>query len=187
MNENCEKYFDMSSVRTHTEFDHPLYSILNKWETAELKMMKPKDYLLTISKNFNLSYADTVNGAAVNQKTVKRYVSDMKKGDKFPVGYYYKGKSGQEGRHRALAAMELGCDLIPVIEFSEVSDAQINRLMDRYRDMSREEVDSEFKEKGFHGISDLDWRELQNRKKWMKTGGTITVSYFDGELSFLNW
>ena len=83
-----------------------------------------------------------------------------KNGEKFPIGFFTNHGS-QEGRHRALAAMELGCDKIPVVLFTDVSYDERVVLASKYSRMSREELNQLYVEKGYNGITDLDWHDLQ--------------------------
>ena len=152
-------YFDFGSLQMYVEFDKPLYSIIAKHKTAKLVYMSPKQYMYTIARFFGgLSYDDTM--LAVSDDKVSRYAKDMKNGDKFPIGHY--SESGlQEGRHRALAAMELGCDKIPMIEFINLDNDELLDIVNTYKDMDYVEIDESFKSKGFNGITQLGYRELK--------------------------
>jgi hypothetical protein len=118
----CDNFFDFNSLDNYIEFDKPLYSIISKRRTAKLIYLSPKQYIYKIAQGFGgLSYEDVVDSGAVVKSNINKYAEAMKGGDKFPIGYYTKDGESQEGRHRALAAMKLGCDKIPVIEFIKVS------------------------------------------------------------------
>jgi hypothetical protein len=170
LNNNCNKYFDFTSLDKYVEFDKPLYSIISKFKTAKLVYMSPQEYLKIIAKNFGLSYEETVNSSMVNKETVLKYAEMMKSGSKSPIGFYTKNKSSQEGRHRALAAMELGCDKIPVIEFYEFKNFNekqkyveniINNIKNKYGDINFESTDKYFKSIGFKGISNLGYNDFE--------------------------
>jgi len=88
----------------------------------------------------------------------------MKQGDKFPIGFYTKGKSNQEGRHRAIAAMLLGAKLIPVIEKVDLSDKDVSFLIEKWKNMEFEELNQLFIKMGFdEGISSLGYNSLKRR------------------------
>ena len=158
----CCQYFDFGSLRSYSGFEHPLYYMLEKGESHELKHITPKQYIYTIARGFGgLSYADVVDSGAVSKDNVKKYAEAMKRGDKFPIGFYRDGDSGQEGRHRALALMELGCDEMPIVVIKRVSDKEARDFVLKYKDYSREQLDSLFKEMDYNGISDLDWRDFR--------------------------
>jgi len=86
----------------------------------------------------------------------------MKNGEKAPIGFYIRNKSSQEGRHRALAAMELSCNTIPVNAIRELSQQEIKEMVLDYKDMSREELNDSYIAWGYEGITGLDWSELQS-------------------------
>lgn len=162
---NCD-YFNMESIYAYVEFDKPLYSIVQKRKTAVLHYMSPKEYLETIARNFHLSYEETVDSAAVNPVKFKKYAEKMKNGDKFPVSYFNRDNSLQEGRHRALAAMELGCEEMPVIEFIKLSTERFEEYVERYKDLSYEEINKIYYNLGFKGITMLGYGDLQNYIKY---------------------
>lgn len=158
---DCCKYFNLYDLSMYGGIEHPIYYIINKGKVVELEYISPEEYLNNIAKGFGMTY-DEVLGSAYNEGLAKRYAADMKSGSKFPVGYYVDGKSNQEGRDRAVAAMMLGCDKIPVVKEVEVDSGYIWDFVDKYKDYSRDELDTLFKDKGYNGISGLDWREFQN-------------------------
>jgi len=160
MNTECNKYFDFNRLDDYVEFDKPLYSIVQKRKTARLLYLSPKEYLDIVAKGFGLSYENTVSH--IDKDTVKKYADWMKEGKKAPIIYYTKDSSYQEGRHRALSAMSLGCNKIPVIEFRNISDKELDLFLNQLKGKSFEEVNSIFKEMGFdNGISILGYNDLQ--------------------------
>jgi len=162
---NCD-YFDMDSIYYHVEFDKPLYSIIQKRKTAKLHYMTPKKYLYTIANKFGLSYDEVVSGGAVFPEKYKKYAEAMKNGDKFPVSYFNRDDSMQEGRHRALAAMELGCEKIPVIEFIKIPQPEFEEYVEKYKDLSYDEINDIFIGLDFKGITMLGYNDLQNQVKY---------------------
>ena len=57
----------------------------------------------------------------------------------------------------------LNCSYIPVVKIIRgISNDYITKFVTELKGLSREEVDTIYKNKGYHGISDLDWRELNN-------------------------
>jgi len=157
---DCCQYMDMN-VQRYGGMEHPIYYPLNKGERHELKIINPKQYIYAIARGFgNLSYDDATSH--VSWDNVKKYAQDMRNGDKFPVGYYTDGAGSQEGRHRALALMELGCENMPVIVITRMNMAESEAFAMKYKDMSPEELNTTFQRMGYDGVSGLDIRELKN-------------------------
>lgn len=159
---DCCKYFDMESINNYGGFENPIYYAINKREINQLEYIKPKQYIYAIARGFGISYDDAM-GHAYNDEKADKYAEMMKSGSKAPIGYYVDGQSDQEGRHRASAAMKLGCEFIPVVKIEKnLSNQYITNYVSELKGLSREEVNTIFKNKGYRGISDLDWRELNN-------------------------
>lgn len=156
---DCCKYFDMDMER-FGGFEHPIYYALNKSEIHELKLISPENYLKTVADNFKMHYHEMFN--YVNQELVDKYANDMKKGDKFPLPYYTVNNRQQEGRHRALALKKLGCEYMPVVTVTELTDKEKENFANKYKDMSTNELNQAFVDLGYNGVSGLDMRELKN-------------------------
>jgi hypothetical protein len=157
---DCCQYFDMD-VSRFGWMKNPIYYIIEKHEIQELVFIAPKQYIFNIARGFGISYDDAM-GSAYSEERGKSYAEAMKKGDKFPVGYYTDSHADQEGRHRAAAAMILGCKQIPVIKITRINRDFGRNFIEQYKELSREQLDTMFKEKGYHGITDLDFRTFTN-------------------------
>ena len=155
---DCCKYFKMDEVPM---MDNLLYFLIEKGAQYELEYISPKQYLMNISRGFKQSYEETM-GSAYDENLAKKYAEAMKAGDKFPVGYYTEDRADQEGRHRAAAAMLLGCEKIPVVRRRNVSWDYVRSFVEMYKDSSREELESYVKSKGAKELSGLDWRSFKN-------------------------
>jgi hypothetical protein len=160
--ESCEccKYFDMNSTNRYEGLENPLYFIFDKGEMTQVKYIEPKQYIYAVARGFGVSYDDALSH--VNYDNVKTYVEDMKKGDKFPIGYYKDGEKSQEGRHRAMALMSIGCNKMPVVVIRNLNKDEIVKLALTFKNKSKEELDSMFKKMGYNGVTDLDIRSLKN-------------------------
>lgn len=158
----CNDLFDVDNIyEDYVEFRMPLYSILNKGKTATLEYIKPDQYIYNVARGFGLTYQDAL--APVDNDRVKKYAEDMKRGDKFPVPFYVNNKSSQEGRHRAMAAKQLGCEVIPVIKLQELTPQQVKAKAMIHKGESFDEVNNYYIEKGFKdGISQKCWHDLQS-------------------------
>lgn len=165
-NDPCEccQYFDFSFKQAGAYYgglNHPLYHELEKDIRHELRYIQPEAYMRAIARGFGMSYDDAMNSNAIDKGKVKAFVNSMKNGDKFPIGYYTKNSGSQEGRHRALALMSIGCDEMPVVVMSQVHYGEKKEIVNKYRDYSREQLNQEYINKGYEGISDLDWRTIR--------------------------
>ena len=157
---DCCKYFDMENIKnTYSGLEHPLYYIINKDSIEKLKYISPEKYIHAVADGFGVSYDEAIK--YVKHENVKKYAADMKRGDKFPVGFYKDNKSSQEGRHRALAAMSLGCEYIPVVVITEINYMEKLAMIKPLVGMTREELDQEFKSRGYHGITNLDYSNFE--------------------------
>lgn len=104
---NPDKDYTGFATKTRSGYDYDLEQ--GKGFMAE---MSPKEYLQRITYDvFDSTWSSVVNG--VNTDNVQKYMSMMKSGVKFDMPSIIEG-SGQEGRHRAMAAYLLGIKKIPV-------------------------------------------------------------------------
>jgi hypothetical protein len=155
------KYFDFSSLLyMYSGLEKPLYYMINKGELYKLNYISPKEYLTIVANNFGKSYDDMINSNVILKDKIDKYADDMKKGDKFPIPYHTIGKSSQEGRHRALACLKLGVKKIPVVSIEPIDYKTLPLRLSKFKGLSFEEVDKYFKNKGYDGITNLDYREL---------------------------
>ncbi len=159
---DCCKYFDMESafLGRFGGMEHPIYFMLDKDEIHELEYINPKQYIHNIARGFGLSYDDALGGA-YNEEKARKFAERAKGGSKIPIGYYVDNKPDQEGRHRAMAAMMLGCSYMPVVKIEKISRNFGKRFVEEYKDYNFEQMNQMFKEKGYKGISDLDWRTFK--------------------------
>jgi len=157
----CNKYFDIDSIYDqYVEFYMPLYSIINKRRTAKLEYMKPDQYIYNVARGFGISYDDALQ--PTHEELINKYAQNMLDGDKFPVPYFVNNKPSQEGRHRAMAAKKIGCKLIPVIKFIELSSNEIKPLLLQFKGDDFDEVNEYFIEDGFkNGITQKCYNDLQ--------------------------
>lgn len=93
--------------------------------SAKIVEMSPREYLERISYDIfshqRGGYFEAITTLrkslqGTSLKNIKRYAKDMKKGKKYDMPFLdYTGSRGQEGRHRALAAIINGYEKIPVL------------------------------------------------------------------------
>lgn len=93
--------------------DHD-YKKLAKGRKGEIVMMDPDEYIDRLGKDiFHCSRERVLRG--VDWNNVKKYASMMAQGTKFNLPILNLADETQEGRHRALAAAQLGYKTIPVL------------------------------------------------------------------------
>lgn len=80
---------------------------------AVIVEMSPKEYLQRISYDvFKTSLQGGLRGVSIS--SIKKYATEMKSGTKYDMPWIDYKNGGQEGRHRALAAILNGYKKIPV-------------------------------------------------------------------------
>lgn len=93
--------------------DHD-YKKLAKGLKGEIVMMTPDEYINRLGKDiFHCSRERVLRG--VNWDNVKEYAAKMAAGTKFNLPFLDLANVTQEGRHRALAAAEVGAKKIPIL------------------------------------------------------------------------
>ena len=161
---DCCKYFDIEKApNMYRGLAHPLYHEIYKGYREKIVLMSPKKYMEIIAKFFGVSYDDAMKSTLIDWDKVDRFAKQMKEHKKFELGFlkYLRGGGSQEGRHRALAAMSLGCKQIPVVVIENVEYDEKVELANKYKDLSKEELNDIYINKGYHGITDLDWHNLR--------------------------
>lgn len=159
------KYFDINNLTYYYPgYENPLYYLIYKKTIEELVFISPKEYIQQVAKGHHNSYDRELD--LVNQTLVDKYITDFKKGDKFPVGFYTEKGSSQEGRHRAIAMLQMGIKKIPIIKIQNISKKYIKDIVNEIKNLTYDEVNQYFINKGYNGITDLDWHELQSYIKY---------------------
>ena len=161
----CCKYFNepfSGDGDAYGGLNHPIYYAIEKRKEEIMKYISPEQYMRAIAKGFGMSYEEAMNSNAIDKGKVQRFIKYMKKGDKFPIGFYTEGSGSQEGRHRALALIEIGCDEMPIIVMRNLNYDEIREMVISYKGYSFDEVNQIYINKGYKGISGLDWRTLKN-------------------------
>lgn len=161
-----QSVFNLSKINELPEVKMPVYFMLNKNTSVRVEYITPDEYFDMI----NQSIAEMIKIGAVSKKKVNQYAKDMLSGDKFPVPYitiYNKG-IGQEGRHRVLAAKKINIDKIPLIIYMHHSQIVVDKYFNTYKNHTKEELNELYQKFPYNGISDLCFREITNRKEWLK-------------------
>jgi len=118
------------------------YQKLSKGREAHVEMMSPKKYFDEIGQDID-HFSSGTRDADGYRDNIEQYKKAAQRGDKFAMPWieYKEGKyDGQEGRHRAAMAHELGVERMPVvvvnqdrerfhdhIEWGEVQEREYNR------------------------------------------------------------
>ena len=108
---------DKTGMSYYDDFLNPKdhdYKKLAKGLKGEIKMMSPDEYIDALGKDiFHCSRERVLRGVEWNN--VKEYAAKMAAGTKFNIPILDLANETQEGRHRALAAAELGVKQIPIL------------------------------------------------------------------------
>ena len=86
-----------------------------KTGNAQVMEMSPKEYIERANWQIFHKYTTAQNVAGRSHKLVNEYAEMMRQGVKFDTPYLDYDEEGQEGIHRALAAIQNGYERIPVI------------------------------------------------------------------------
>ena len=90
------------------------YMLKAKGLRAKVVSMSPQEYIQRVADQvFHSNYERQL--ISVERKNIVKYANQMKKGSKAPMPYLNLADEGQEGRHRAFAAMLAGAEEIPVL------------------------------------------------------------------------
>lgn len=108
--------FKLDTGEPHQDYLKDLnYARSKGYENCYISEMSPDEYMDRCSKEiFKSPIEDTYDGMEDKSK-VTEYAQMMKDGTKFDMPYLDTKKKQQEGRHRAMAAKELGIKVIPVL------------------------------------------------------------------------
>jgi hypothetical protein len=62
--------------------------------------------------------------------------------------------------------LQMGVKKMPIIKIKYVSKKYVENVVNEIKNLTRDEVNQYFINKGYKGITDLDWRELQSYIKY---------------------
>lgn len=138
-------YGFFKTVSSIPDYDKVLFGKNNElpkkyehWE-GEIKWMTKEKYLQECSKLQNTSYSDQFR--YIIDWKVQRIMEKMKEGVKFDIPYLNYVENQQEGRHRVVAADNLGQKYIPILILSseeyddEDSSLELSDMVGRWDDL----------------------------------------------------
>lgn len=117
VSENVKAEYEGFEKDTHTSYYQDLY----KQGKAQIVEMSPQEYLhycahsIFPKQGLNSTYESQIRAAIGDAKSTMKLVNLMQNGTKMYMPALDFKKHGQEGRHRAVAAMILGIKRIPVM------------------------------------------------------------------------
>lgn len=121
-------------------FKNELPPKYNGWE-ASLKMMSKEEYLQKCAKLQETSYSDQYGFIVPEQ--VKNIENKMSQGIKYDIPYLNYVEKTQEGRHRVVAASNLGQEKIPVLiltkeekEEEDFVQSNISTMIGKWNDLT---------------------------------------------------
>lgn len=94
---------------------NPEYAKSKGYNGCYIAKMTPDEYMDRCSKQIFKEPIENVYSGMEDKNNVKKYAELMKNGEKFDMPWIDVKTQNQEGRHRALAAKEIGIKEIPVL------------------------------------------------------------------------
>lgn len=136
-------YGFFKTVSSIPDYDKVLFGKNNElpkkyefWD-AEIKWMSKDEYLVECSRLQNTSYSDQFK-YIVDWK-VQQIMEKMKDGVKFGMPYLNYVENEQEGRHRVVAADNLGQKLIPILVLYDINEdsgsLELSDVVDKWDDL----------------------------------------------------
>lgn len=100
--------------------DREYYMNKEGYTDTYIAEMTPEEYLLLCGKYAWQARFDNIediynNLTEYSHELIHKYAEQMKQGEKAPLPHLDMKNEGQEGRHRAFAAIEAGIETIPVL------------------------------------------------------------------------
>ena len=110
----CDIFLDKTNV---PDYDDILNNNKRVKENVigKIIQMSPHEYIDRCAKLQNTSYNDQIK--LINKNKVSDIIKTIKSGEKLNLPYIDYDSSNQEGRHRVMASLKLGCGLINVAIF----------------------------------------------------------------------
>ena len=112
---SSNKYFNLYTNEYHQDYLDLDYAKEHGYNGCFIASMSPDEYMDRCSKQIFSSPIEDVHDGMENKDNVHKYAELMKNGTKFDMPYLDILNHSQEGRHRAMAAKELGIKEIPVL------------------------------------------------------------------------
>lgn len=107
--------FNLDTNEYHQDYLDLDYAKQHGYNGCFIASMSPDEYMDRCSKQIFSSPIEDTHDGMENKDNVHKYAELMKNGTKFDMPYLDTLNHGQEGRHRAMAAKELGIKEIPVL------------------------------------------------------------------------
>lgn len=145
---------DFDALRKGLYYELPKsYQNLEAW----VEFMTKDEYIRECAKLQGTSFNQQLS--FINDNKVKEYVKAMKDGSKFNMGYLNYVSGQQEGRHRIVAAAELGQTRIPVLMIAkkEIEGTDLDSKLGVWGDLQKD------KEGNYLITYDLSKHEDQNK------------------------
>jgi hypothetical protein len=151
----CDNLFTNDSDNSNHKIalSKDLYYYVIKNKRVTLEHMSPEEFFNEIG---GLEYHMEKN---IDYDTVKTKIANIKNGDKMPIPYLmYNSRGnniGHEGRHRIIAAMEMGCNSVPVMVDRDVSDSDVMALANKVGDLELDDMIKELRVMGFKNFDEF--------------------------------
>lgn len=135
---DCDFFINKTNI---VDYDDILQDKQNRYKkniTGKILKMTMEQYLKYCSKIQDTTYEEQLS--YINRINVNTIKKNMLNGEKYSMPYIDINDKTQEGRHRIVAATELGCTTINVAVFDETDDLSDYKLEDtNWSDVNQDE------------------------------------------------
>jgi hypothetical protein len=152
---DCSNLFTDSADGTlhRMAIGNDLYYYVVKQISVKLELMSPDEF-------FDALGGYEQHSDIIDRDDVMNKVNTFKSGGKLPIPFLRfnenGGNTGHEGRHRALAAKEMGCQSIPVMVERAVGIDKIMELANMVGHLEESDMIIELKKLGFKSFKNID-------------------------------
>lgn len=174
---NCDYFGDKTGISFYdTAFDLPLYYFLEKHVKVKIEYMSPDDFLRKISSK-TFSYEAQIEYLKSSQKNVDSLKKKMQDDIKIDMPHilYTERSIEHEGRHRSMAAKQLGCEKMPVSIFKMITMEDKKKFLSKHANDSFDDLNEYFKNLGFKGISDLGYRTFERQVEFLLESDQLDI------------
>jgi hypothetical protein len=208
----CDVFTDVDTNGHFADaIKYDLYYFVEKQVKVHKEFISPDEYFNRLHNN-DIEDIERTMSEIIDWDDVKEKTKKMKSGIKFDVPYLIKHYNretytgGHEGRHRTLAAKEVGCEKIPVLIVEYIPDYAIKQFANDVDDLDAPEMRDKLKEMGFKSLEFFSGvfrtlrrlrgeyrkeeeekrKEEEEKRKTIETESREILDKYQEEVKFLN-